>query len=241
MRWLLAGSRSQEPAAWNQKENASVSQVGGTLRWVGEPHFSSASVACVKSDHSPAMIVVRPRRRGVPSGGNKDEVEGADDLTRLRVPLHKKLFFLAKIERDKVAEQVSKMKFPGAMALADRKLPGMADLRKAYDDFTNPEFKPDRRRLTSVEDFFRYTEEEGQCRRRTAAKSLPPSTLMRISERRVSIRLPERCSPSHLTPRSRVGSGRWLNFTPFPSPLFHSSIHQVDDFSMTWTRTATEG
>jgi len=35
-------------------------------------------------------------------------------------------------------------------------------LRKAYDDFTNPEFKPDRRRLSSVEDFFRYTEEEGE-------------------------------------------------------------------------------
>jgi hypothetical protein len=34
-------------------------------------------------------------------------------------------------------------------------------MKKKFDELTNPSFQPDRRRLSAVEDFFRYTEEEG--------------------------------------------------------------------------------
>jgi hypothetical protein len=46
-------------------------------------------------------------------------------------------------------------------AFQDSKIEIPDTIRKAYDDFQNPTFQPDRRRLSSVEDFFRYTEEEG--------------------------------------------------------------------------------
>ena len=37
-------------------------------------------------------------------------------------------------------------------------------MKKKFDELTNPSFQPDRRRLSAVEDFFRYTEEEGAYR-----------------------------------------------------------------------------
>lgn len=113
----------------------------------------------------PGMMLALHRKRDVPFGGDREEGDkGRNDPQRqLRVPLHKRLFFFAKIDADQAAEKVSKAKFPAAIGgLQERKLPGLPDLRKAYDEFTNPEFKPDRRRLSSVEDFFRYTEEEGE-------------------------------------------------------------------------------
>lgn len=102
------------------------------------------------------------RHRWRTGGDPGDGDEAADDPQRqqqqLKVPLHKRLFFFAKIDPDLAAEKVSKVKFPAAIGgLQDR-------LTTAYDEFTNPEFKPDRRRLASVEDFFRYTEEEGALR-----------------------------------------------------------------------------
>ena len=37
----------------------------------------------------------------------------------------------------------------------------LSSVKKKFDELTNPSFQPDRRRLSAVEDFFRYTEEEG--------------------------------------------------------------------------------
>lgn len=106
----------------------------------------------------------RDARPGGEREGDREEEEGGkNDRTAMKLqartttngsdlPLHKRLFFFAKIDGEQAADRVKSL----------TKLPGLPDLRKAYDDVMNPEFKPDRRRLSSVEDFFRYTEEEGE-------------------------------------------------------------------------------
>ena len=121
---------------------------------------------CVMGFQPAAMLARLKRDVSSSSKGRRDDrEEDGDDVVLERrksgssLPLHKRMFFLAKIDKEGLAEKVSNVKFPAA--IQDRKLPGLPELRKAYDDFTNPEFKPDRRRLSSVEDFFRYTEEEG--------------------------------------------------------------------------------
>ena len=71
--------------------------------------------------------------------------------------------FFAKIDADDVADRLSKIRLPASVvkAFQDSKIEIPETIRKAYDEFQTPTFQPDRRRLSSVEDFFRYTEEEG--------------------------------------------------------------------------------
>jgi|TARA_B100001758_G_scaffold217448_1_gene204270 hypothetical protein len=77
--------------------------------------------------------------------------------------MRKRLMFFAKIDADDVADRLSKIRLPASVvkAFQDSKIEIPETIRKAYDEFQNPTFQPDRRRLSSVEDFFRYTEEEG--------------------------------------------------------------------------------
>lgn len=106
-----------------------------------------------------SAMLRRPRRRR--DDGIDDHA--ADVLFNVHVPMRKRLMFFAKIDADDVADRLSKIRLPASVvkAFQDSKIEIPETIRKAYDEFQNPTFQPDRRRLSSVEDFFRYTEEEG--------------------------------------------------------------------------------
>ena len=116
----------------------------------------------------------------------------ADVVFNVHVPMRKRLMFFAKIDADDVADRLSKIRLPASVvkAFQDSKIEIPDTIRKAYDDFQNPTFQPDRRRLSSVEDFFRYTEEEGACVTNVGSDGNP-----------MGIRIPLRSSPPR--PRTR--------------------------------------
>lgn len=97
-----------------------------------------------------------------------------------RAPIHKRFFFLARLDPEGAVEKFKSTKEAFARRMAEAGFEGfdvkklsVPELKKAYDDFTSTEFKPDRRRLSSVEDFFRYTEDEGALTRRHSATTTP--------------------------------------------------------------------
>ena len=114
-------------------------------------HRTDLAVVCA--------MLRRPRRL------RDDAKDGhaADVVFNVHVPMRKRLMFFAKIDADDVADRLSKIRLPASVvkAFQDSKIEIPDTIRKAYDDFQNPTFQPDRRRLSSVEDFCRYTEEEG--------------------------------------------------------------------------------
>ena len=94
-------------------------------------------------------------------------------------------------------------------------------MMKKFDELTNPSFQPDRRRLSAVEDFFRYTEEEGESR-------VAPI---------LSATLTDVCRPRHDSATS-LSHARCEHerHRLTQRPLLPS---QVGVFSMTWIATAT--
>merc|ERR1712205_60169 len=116
-------------------------------RLVERGHRTDLAVVCA--------MLRRPRRL------RDDAKDGhaADVVFNVHVPMRKRLMFFAKIDADDVAVRLSASV---VKAFQDSKIEIPDTIRKAYDDFQNPTFQPDRRRLSSVEDFFRYTEEEGR-------------------------------------------------------------------------------
>jgi hypothetical protein len=128
-----------------------IADAQNSLRLVERGHRTDLAVVCA--------MLRRPRRL------RDDAKDGhaADVVFNVHVPMRKRLMFFAKIDADDVADRLSKIRLPASVvkAFQDSKIEIPDTIRKAYDDFQNPTFQPDRRRLSSVEDFFRYTEEEG--------------------------------------------------------------------------------
>ena len=138
---------SRETAFFTKK----IADAQNSLRLVERGHRTDLAVVCA--------MLRRPRRL------RDDAKDGhaADVVFNVHVPMRKRLMFFAKIDADDVADRLSKIRLPASVvkAFQDSKIEIPDTIRKAYDDFQNPTFQPDRRRLSSVEDFFRYTEEEG--------------------------------------------------------------------------------
>ena len=137
------------------------SRTEGETAWAIFPSRSTTPDPEARS-HPPRIrgaMLRRPRRRR--DDGTDDHA--AEVLFNVHVPMRKRLMFFAKIDADDVADRLSKIRLPASVvkAFQDSKIEIPETIRKAYDEFQNPTFQPDRRRLSSVEDFFRYTEEEG--------------------------------------------------------------------------------
>ena len=107
-------------------------------------------------------MLARPRRRREVSGDEETQDEQLGRFTISVTPKKKRLFFLAKIDADDMMDKI-KAKFPETWSALERSEAANA-MKKKFDELTNPSFQPDRRRLSAVEDFFRYTEEEGAYR-----------------------------------------------------------------------------
>lgn len=107
-------------------------------------------------------MLVRPRRLREVSGDGETQDEQLGRFTISVTPKKKRRFFLAKIDADDMMDKI-KARFPETWSALERSEAANA-MKKKFDELTNPSFQPDRRRLSAVEDFFRYTEEEGAYR-----------------------------------------------------------------------------
>jgi hypothetical protein len=81
-------------------------------------------------------------------------------FTVTAMPRPRRRLFFAKIDADEMLDKL-KSKFPETWGALEKSEAASA-MKKKFDELTNPSFQPDRRRLSAVEDFFRYTEEEGE-------------------------------------------------------------------------------
>ena len=99
-------------------------------------------------------MLARPRRRRV---GDEAPVGESGGFTVTAKP--KRRLFFAKIDTDDITNKL-KSTFPETWGALEKSEAASA-MKKKFDELTNPSFQPDRRRLSAVEDFFRYTEEEG--------------------------------------------------------------------------------
>ena len=102
-------------------------------------------------------MLVRPRRRR--QAGDEVPAPEAGAFTVSARPRPRRSLFLAKIDTDEMVDKL-KSKFPETWGALEKSEAASA-MKKKFDELTNPSFQPDRRRLSAVEDFFRYTEEEG--------------------------------------------------------------------------------
>ena len=107
-------------------------------------------------------MLARPRRLREVSGDGETQDEQLGRFTISVTPKKKRRFFLAKIDADDMMDKI-KARFPETWSALERSEAANA-MKKKFDELTNPSFQPDRRRLSAVEDFFRYTEEEGAYR-----------------------------------------------------------------------------
>lgn len=148
---LAVRRRLKKAKYFGRAVSRQIADAQNSLRLVERGHRTDLAVVCA--------MLRRPRRL------RDDAKDGhaADVVFNVHVPMRKRLMFFAKIDADDVADRLSKIRLPASVvkAFQDSKIEIPDTIRKAYDDFQNPTFQPDRRRLSSVEDFFRYTEEEG--------------------------------------------------------------------------------
>ena len=83
----------------------------------------------------------------------------SSEVALRELPLHKQLF--ARMDPSRIP--ALKLKMPAALLDKEGRF-AFPDLKKVFDDLRTQQYHPDRRRLSSVADFFRYTEEEGARR-----------------------------------------------------------------------------
>jgi len=103
---------------------------------------------------SVARMLARPRRRRA-----SDEAPVGETGAFTMTARPKRRLFFAKIDTDDIKDKL-KTTFPETWGALEKSEAASA-MKKKFDELTNPSFQPDRRRLSAVEDFFRYTEEEG--------------------------------------------------------------------------------
>jgi hypothetical protein len=108
------------------------------------------------------MVLARPRRRRVAPEDEDSHVDAREPFLVRGAPRRRRSLFFAKIDADDLVDKF-KQKFPETWSAMERS-EAANKMMKKFDELTNPSFQPDRRRLSAVEDFFRYTEEEGESR-----------------------------------------------------------------------------
>ena len=106
------------------------------------------------------MVLARPRRRRVAPEDEDSHVDAREPFLVRGAPRGRRSLFFAKIDADDLVDKF-KQKFPETWSAMERS-EAANKMMKKFDELTNPSFQPDRRRLSAVEDFFRYTEEEGE-------------------------------------------------------------------------------
>jgi hypothetical protein len=151
------------------------------------------------------MVLARPRRRRVAPEDEDSHVDAREPFLVRGAPRRRRSLFFAKIDADDLVDKF-KQKFPETWSAMERS-EAANKMMKKFDELTNPSFQPDRRRLSAVEDFFRYTEEEGES-------SLRSSFSVRVTTRQPSschARVRARASPTDATPSSSFAGRRFFD------------------------------